>query len=285
MNTRLAYNILMAGAITFVCSCKNTPSKNHGPIVLGDSSTIVTETDPEKLQDLVTELHPNIPSPTATADSLAAVRDTTKIVHADTAVKKPAAAQVVTAPQPETPTNGLKADFAETSVLIGNVTAKIAGNGNLQHANGAVYTLQSGTVNGNVMKVTGNVTKVSQRYQSIVIIKDGNTIIPVESLSNTTAWEAMKGGNNMYRITGLDAASMEYADDGPAAIRNAVIKAAQRHHMSKKKIQDLQNSLRNVKAANQKPLIIALRSVMWKIDGKDAKGHIFSKQIRIDIPM
>jgi len=38
------------------------PSENHGPIVLGDSSTIVTETDPARLKDLVTDLKPVISS-------------------------------------------------------------------------------------------------------------------------------------------------------------------------------------------------------------------------------
>lgn len=89
----------------------------------------------------------------------------------------------------------------------------------------------------------------------------------------------------MYRISGLDATSMEYADDNQAQIHNAIIKAAQRHHMSKKKIQELESSIHNVRAANQKPLYVVLRSVMWKIDGKDAKGKPFSKQVRIDVPM
>ena len=53
-------HIAMLGAIVFFFSCKNMPTQTHGPIVLGDSSVIVTETDPQKLQDLVTDLKPTI---------------------------------------------------------------------------------------------------------------------------------------------------------------------------------------------------------------------------------
>jgi len=283
MNTRSAHSLLITCAVLFLFSCKDTPSKSHGPIILGDSSTIVTEKDPDKLRDLVTDLHPNIPSPTEIKDSLAAVKDTVKqTAHTDTVKKVIATPQ---AAQPETVTGGLSADFGDVTMLLGNVNAKLAGKADLRHANGAVYTLISGNINGSILKITGNVTKVSQRYQSMAVLKNGSVNMPIESLSNTTDWQPLKGGNNMYRISGLDATSMEYADDNQAQIHNAIIKAAQRHHMSKKKIQELESSIHNVRAANQKPLYVVLRSVMWKIDGKDAKGKPFSKQVRIDVPM
>jgi len=51
------------------------------------------------------------------------------------------------------------------------------------------------------------------------------------------------------------------------------------------KVQEWVNSLHNVRSLDQKPLFVVLRSVMWKIDGKDAQGKIFSKQLRVDIPL
>jgi hypothetical protein len=275
---RFINSILTAGAILFLSACKDTPSKSHGPIILGDSSTIVTERDPQKLEDLVTELHPVIPPP----DTVSAPKDTVALAHPDS-VKKLASA--VVAALPDLSGNGLKADFKVTAVLISNVNAKQSGNPNLEHAGGAVYTLISGSINGNTLKVTGNIIKVSQRYQTIVVLKDNGVNLPVESLSTTTGWQPLKGSNNIYPIAGLDAPSLEYADDGPAAIRNAVSKMAKRRRMSRKKTEELLNGLRNVRKANQKPLYVVLRSVMWKIDGKDEKGRAFSKQIRIDVPM
>jgi len=257
------------------------PPKNHGPIKLGDSTTIVTESDPRRLQDLVTDLTPEIPtnSNKDTAQTPAATQpaqDTSK----KTAVATPPP------PPPALPAGpGLKAEFKETSIMIPGVNAKIAGNSNLEKANGAVYTLQETTFNGKAIKTTGNVTKVSQRYQSIVILKTKNGMLPLDNLTETTSWEQLKGGNGNYPITGLDENSLEYSDANGNAIRNAVMKACNKRHMNRKKMQEWLAALGNVKKANQKPLVIVLRSVMWKIDGKDPQGKIFSKQIRVDVPM
>ncbi len=60
MNRWCLYIVLLAATVCLF-SCKNGPAQNHGPIVLGDSSTIVTERDQQRLQDLVTDLQPTIP--------------------------------------------------------------------------------------------------------------------------------------------------------------------------------------------------------------------------------
>ena len=131
----------------------------------------------------------------------------------------------------------------------------------------------------------GTVTKVSQRYQSVVVVKNELGTLPLETLSTTTSWEVLKGMNNIYRITGLDEKSLDYPDANRGTIQSAVKKAAQRRRMSRKKVEEWVSSVHNVRSTNQKPLTVMLRSVMWKIDGKDANGRIFSKQIRIDVPM
>lgn len=281
MNKRFTH-IALLGGLALLFSCKNMPSENRGPIVLGDSSTIVTENDPARLQDLVTDLNPVIPS-SEPKDTPVAAQNTTEPKPADTAKKVTAAAL----PKVQAPLtgNGLKADFNTMSLLIPNVVAKQSGNPNLEHANGAVYTFVSGNINGNLIKVTANVTKVSQRYQTIVVLKNELGVLPLDALSMTTHWEALKGINSIYRITGLDERSLEFTDADRGDIRDAVTRAVRRHHMSRKKQQEWERSVRNARTANQRPLYVVLRSVMWKIDGKDANGKPFSKQVRIDMPL
>jgi hypothetical protein len=118
-----------------------------------------------------------------------------------------------------------------------------------------------------------------------VILKSNMGELPLEALSVTTGWKQVKGGSNSFPVTGLDARNLEYYDADASDIRNAVQRVAKRRRMNHKKAQALLNSVRNVRSANQKPLTVALRSVMWKIDGKDAQGRTYSKQIRIDIPL
>jgi len=279
MKARFRLLSLPAGAIFFFLSCKDMPAQNHGPIRLGDSSTIVTENDPQKLQDLVTDLQPVIPpsvddkdttAPPKQADTIAA-KDT-KSVAAATEKKQPNGA-------------GLSADFDDVSLFVQNLNAKQVGNKSLTHANGAVYIYTGGDVNGNMLKVTGNVTKVLQRYQVAVVLKNSMGTLPLETLSNTTDWAPMVGSNNTYRISGLDAKSLENPDANASEIRKAVAKAAQRRHYSRKKVEEWVSSVRNTRSVRQKPLYITLRSVMWKIDGKDSKGKAFSKQVRLDMPL
>ena len=118
-----------------------------------------------------------------------------------------------------------------------------------------------------------------------MVLKNELGMLPLETLTSTTSWTPLKGMNNIYQISGLDEKSLEYPDVNRNEIRNAISKATRRRHMSRRKMQEWESSVRNVRAANQKPLFVVLRSVMWKIDGKDADGKIFSKQIRIDIPL
>lgn len=279
MNNRVSSIGFLAIALLFFSSCKNGPSgKSHGPIVLGDSSMIVTEKDPKKLQDLVIDLNPVIkPSaeePEKTEQAQPSARDTTE----KTKTAESNQQQSMTGP-------GVKADFTEVSVMIPNVEAKISGTGDLHKKNDAVYTLTDGTLNGNTLKVSGNVTKVSQRYQVVVLLKSSAGIMPLESLTNTTSWETVNGSNGQYHITGLDSRSLETPDVDAGDIREAVKKAALRRHMSRKKMQELESTVHHTRSVRQKPLSLVLRSVMWKIDGKDASGKNFSKQIRIDIPI
>ncbi len=271
-------HLLLFGCI-FIFSCKDVPTKNHGPIKLGDPSTIVTESDPQKLQDLVTDLTPvipsNIPPDTAKEEPKA---DTPQKAAVATA-PPPAAAPIPSGP-------GLKAEFKEVTIMLPGLDAKQAGKPNLMNANGAVYTWTSGNINGNVMRTTGNVTKVSQRYQSVVLLKGKNGNLPLEDLSVTTPWQQVNGGNGAYPVRGLGENDLKFEDADASDIRNAVTKAGRQRHLSKKKIDEWMTVLgKNVRTANQKPLVVTLRSVMWKIDGKDEKGKIYSKQIRIDVPM
>ncbi len=285
MNLRLSSGVFCLSAL-LLASCGSQPQKNHGPIKLGDPSTVVTETDPSKLQDLVVDVHPTLtpiaetPKPKDTAKNTATPAVDTTHKTAQTATPPPPApAQTV----PNGP--GLKAEFKETTFFIGGLNAKISGNGNLMNANGAVYTLNSGNIPGNSVHVTGNVTKVSQRYQSIVMLKGKNGNLRLDDLTETTNWKQVNGSNGAYTITGMGDNELNVIDADGSDLKKAVQKACRSRHLSGKKMQEWMNLLGNAKAPNQKPCFITLRSAMWKVDGKDASGKIFSKQIRIDIPL
>jgi len=284
-------NILLVVTGTFIlASCSDSSPQGTGAIVLGDSSAIVTEQDPQQLKDLVTDLQPVIPpaenkdeDPQQSAANKPDSSHKPLPAQATTTVAPPAAPATPAATVPSGP--GLKAEFKDVTIIIPGLNVKQGGNPNLERANGAVYTLNDGSVSGATMRIIGTVTKVSQRYQSVVVLKTEEGTYPLDALSLTTKWEPINGTNNTYRISGVDGKNMKYYDADSRDIKSAVQRMAQRRKLSRQKTQDILSDIQKVRAANQKPLYIELRAIMWKIDGKDASGRLFSKQIRIDIPM
>ena len=293
MVIRLRNIFLVVTSVLCLSSCDDNKPMGSGAIVLGDSSNIVTESDPQQLKDLVTDLQPVIPPAENKDEDPNAAENKPDSSHKPlpAPVASVSPAPTLAKPQPATTakaiTNGpgLKAEFKDVTIIIPGLTVKQAGNPNLDKANGAVYTLNDGNINGATIRIIGTVTKVSQRYQSVVVLKTDVGTFPLDALSLTTKWETVTGTNNIYRIAGLDAKSMKAFDAEARDIKSAVLRMTQRRRMSRKTAQEIQNNTRNLRDVNQKPLYVELRSVMWKIDGKDANGRPFSKQIRIDVPM
>jgi hypothetical protein len=270
------YKIVSVIAVTgLLASCEERGSGN-GPIVMGDSVTIVTETDSNYLQDMVMDYQP-----AATPEQEAPKEETKPVDTPATTsqVAEPAKPQeqLKEEAKPVAKGNGLTIDLKELDLFIPNVAAK---------GSNGVYQLTKGELDGKQLKVTdGTVQKVSQRYQTVVVAENNLGTLVLDKLSTTTGWQAVKGTGNTYTISGLDDRRLAAPKATNASIRDAVTRAARSKRLSKAQTQKWLNSTKSIRAANQKPLSVELRSVMWKIDGKDAKGKPFSKQVRVDLPL
>ncbi len=175
--------------------------------------------------------------------------------------------------------------FKEVSLTIPGVAVKAYRPQDAARTNGVSYQLVSGVLNNNRIIInSGTVLKISQRYQSQLVVAGEDADLVLDNLSTTTDWEPLTGSKNTYTIKGLEVTKLQAPAFTGNTLRAAITRAARRHRMSRKREEEYQASVRNVRRANQKTLTVALRSVMWKIDGKDAKGKIFSKQVRVDLP-
>lgn|GEM_PF-426045 len=279
-------------AMLLLASCTgNGGNGNRAPIVLGDTSTIVTEEDSRYTKDMVADLHPNIPTKThKDEDEQAAPVDTatTPTTTTNTTSTTP---PVATAPAkipaiaPPSTTNGLTIPFKEVSLTIPGIAVKSYRPQDAARANGVSYQLVSGVLNNNRIIVnSGTVLKVSQRYQSQLAVTGEDGTLILDNLNTTTDWEPLAGGKNTYTIKGLEGTKLQAPSFTNSTLRAAITRAARRHRISRKREEEYQASVRNVRRANQKNLTVSLRSVMWKIDGKDAAGRTFSKQVRVDLP-
>ncbi len=270
------YLLPLLSLVILLYSCEDMGKKqHHGSIVLDDSSNIVTETNTKNLQDMVTDLHPDIPVSSAAADTAKPVE---KKPVGDTQ-QHTVVGNTAQAVLPE----GLNVAFKEILFSIPGINTKTYRKQNLEKANGATYELMSGSLNGKQIRIgNGTVSKVAERYQTIVVLKNDLGTLPLESLSNVTDWEELKGKNNIYAIMGLSE-KLESADITSASLQKAIKIAGRKHHFSRRTEQEWIRSLRNTRN-NRHNITVALRSVIWKVDGKDAAGKNFSKQVRVDLP-
>lgn len=287
MYTRILRLTAIAGTIALLQSCAAGNAAKSDPILLGDSATIVTETDPQYLQDFV----PVPEQPAKPAEAPAEVPRTDTVAVAVTAPPEPTPEEKKEKPEEEETAveapkgSGLAVVFKQMSVFVPDIKTRTYKKQDTRNASSVTYELTSGTLNGKQIKISGGtVQRITQRCQAIAVAKNDLGTLPLESLTATSGWEALKGSKNTYTIAGLTAAQLPAPRVTASAIRAAVTKAARAMRINKATEQKWQNALKSVRSAKQKPLRVALRSVTWKIEGKDAAGKAYTKQVRIDIP-
>lgn len=280
MKTALPIYIFVLLAMS-ACNDSDNPTGQAPPIKMGDPATIVTETDTQYLADIVPDLNLNTGRPVTIASTKpdstppAAVPDTTQ---APTPASETVAAQ---------PTGkGLKVPFPQVEFFIPNIETKTYKEPNLETDYGASYELTEGTLRDNKIYIKGaQIEDVYMRYQTIIVARNNLGTLPLESLRKLTDWKKQKGSNGVYEIEGLEPNKLEGLKVSNKAIRNAVSRDARGRNWSRSGVQQWLNAVRNTRNSTQKPLHTELRSVMWKVNGKDANGRPFTRQLRIDVPI
>jgi len=271
MLTRFSYILTAACILLWSASCNEGGNKkSRGPIVLGDPASIVTETDSQYLQDLVLDYTPT-PQPQLPEAPAAATPDTTA------PQPQPEKEQEPTAKAEPVKEKGLEIDLGGVTLLITNISAS---------GSGTSYMLKGGTINGQKLIVKeGTIDKIEQRYQAVVVVENNMGTLVLDDVRTLADWKPIKGSGNSYNITGLEERKLEAPKITRTSISRAVTKETRQRRMSKSLQQKWLSSVKNVRRANQSPLDVKLRSVMWKIDGKTAAGKPFNKQVRIDLPL
>lgn len=267
---------LAALSLFSLASCGD--SKKSGgptkPIVMGDSSTIVTEADPALLEDIVPPM--NIPEGSGETPAAAPVRDTTTTAAAPPEqpaqpVQQPAGA-------------GYTVDFGEIKVTLlgGNIRND---NRSFNGAGSASLVADKGSYAGTGLQVAGGtVSKVQQRAQMAVMASRGGEVLLLSELgTGSTAWQQLKQQGGTWVMAPVAGVSFRNANNN--SIRNAVQRAAQRKRLSRSAQQEWLNAVKSTGSVGQAPVEAVLRSITWRIDGKDSRGKAFSKEVRVDVPM
>ena len=272
MNTRASAAIL--GAALFLTSCDNLARRqSRGPIALGDASTIVTETDSQYLQDMVPDPAFDAPATAAAApDSMPVAVSAPPL---DTASNTTSNVQRPTSNEP-----GLTADFGDVQVILPGVSAREASR-SVKGSKAAAYTLSGTGFGGKTIAVRGGTVKrIQQRTgYSAVVDMAGKPALLSDLGTQYTGWQTLQGKGGDYALASAAAPSFNAS---ASTIKTAVQKAARRQRLDRKAEQKLLQSVRGMTSA---PLSLVPRAFTWKIDGTDAGGKAFSKEVRIDVPL
>ena len=273
--------VLYAFIFLGLASCKNVRQENHGGIVLGDSTTIITETNPESLADFVPDIH-NKPPQEDTIALPSSPENDTQDAEKDTLKSAPQSAPAASSHNGK----GLDIEFAEVTVSLPGIDVKSFRNQDVKTLNGVSYQLVSGSLQGNQLVVKGaTIWKVSQRYISTYVVSKDGKDLPLENMDQITAWKVLKGKNDNYPITGIAPSELEAKKTNAGAIRTALSRTVRAEKMKRTEIREWEALVKKLKKPDQKPVSVMLQSIMWRIEGKDKKGKAFSKEVRIDLPI
>lgn len=270
----MKYRLLIVNALVLVIvsSCgENSSNRNKGPIKLGDSATIITETDSQYLRDDVIDLEPHSQTEPVPEQK----------------PEKPAKDTSSSAIQTVTPrTDGYRVDFGEAEMVLSGLDAKDARRQNAERDNGLTYAIKSGKLESGKVVFYGvkNVT-VKQRYQSKLVLKSGLGSVDLRDLGlYTSGWStlpaAAASGTHSFSLSGLN--QVTYASVNNNKIKNAADRELRKRRAGSKTIQGWMKEIRGIRNANDKPCDVILDNVQWQVSGTDAKGRPFQKNIRID---
>lgn len=268
---------ITAMAILLLSSCQDVATTNFSPIVLGDSSLIVTETNPAFLKNEVEDIDPK----TTRVDNSAAP------IVKDTLTQKIVVDKVNAASRDSTAETANKNDFVinienGTSIVFSNIKTKSYRNQQPDKSNSLTYQITNGSLEKlTITVINGKLTGAKQKYTSSVFANFNDAKFEVDALGTyNTGYQVVKVNGNSFNVANLQQPAFKKIS------KSAIINGLEKTIKAKKYSKSLTNSLlkdaRKVQTVNQAPLSVKLSYAVWQITGVDSKGKTFTKEIRLD---
>lgn len=276
--------IFSVAAFTAVCfavaSCSNNNShQTHaGAIVLGDSSTIVTEKDSNYLKDQVADLEPQATTNTKT-DSTPTQSATPPASPAIPAAADTKTSQSLAAAQPD----GFLIDFGQGfQAEFSGIKTKSFQRQDPTKGAGVSYSVTSGDITQSNLSVSGlKNMQVRQRYQTSLYLVSGREKLHLQTLgSYLSGWNTLKGYQNTFALNKLQ--HLTFKAVSHATLENALRREARARRFSRQKLDFWLKAIRRTRSANDAPCRIELDNAQWQISGQLSNGRNIHKSIRMD---
>ncbi len=263
-------------ASLFVAAC-GSGTQNKGParpIVMGDPATIVTETDSQYLRDALPDFAPVAATPAA-PKSAAAPKDTATVA----AIATPPAAAALPAG------SGLTIDFGDLNVMIPglqvrNATKSVKGQTSVAYASekAEVTALKNLIVSG-----AFKVESVQQKSDyGLLWTAEGKSLPLSKTGIESAGWQTLTGRGGDYKLAAFTAPAFKAT---AATLRAAATDAVKRARLPRGETTTLNSAAGKIRSVDGSTIKPVLRTVIWQIKGKDARGRGVTKEIRIDLPV
>jgi len=253
-------------AVLTLTACRDTVRKHaFAPIKLGDSATIVTETDPQYLESIFEDF---IVKPTASEE---------KSKTTEPEKPKDTIAESVQKHEP-----GLEVKFEDLTVLVEGIEVRQSYD---KIRKSAAFTLTKGKLSqGKIKILKGNINKVFERYHTEIVVKFDKKEYNLDKIpGHSTDWKLLKGKADIT-ISDFSETKLEHTKVSASTIRSAVRSAGRAAKFNRKNQSELERSVRRVKAPTNDPCAVVLKWVVWQFEGKDAQGNTIRRELRIDMP-
>lgn len=264
---KVSYSYIAVLMLLTGVSCGDSRTgQGKGPIVLGDSASIVTESDTQYLRDEVLDIEPK-----RLAEQAAA----------------PPAKAAPEAPKPPVKEEGATIDLGTVKIVLPGIQLRERKGQNAERESSLSYTLTSGKPENTKLLVygAGKVT-IRQRYQSRLMLKSSLGSVDLRDLGlYTSGWDNLKVTDNnkaqQATLSSLD--RLGFARVTNSKIKNAADRELRKRRTNSRTIRNWMKEIQRTRSATDKPCEIILDNVQWQISGTDDKGKDFRKSIRVDL--
>jgi hypothetical protein len=257
--------------LIFSCSDKREPNKK--PIVLGDPSSIVMESDSQYLKNYTEDISPiknnkkgnQIHKMMVQVDSLN---------NAKKLNETPKTSQV----------DGFKIEFAECSVVLGGILCHALNNTqNERNENSVSYLRDAGSFLDNTLQVDGlTEMRMEQRLAVKLAIEAKGEQFILEDLGKfQTPWYPLAGKDKVFISVGSN--SLQFKEVTQQSIKNALDRELRKKKKDRKEIQVWMDRIKNTNSPADVPCKLIAVSSQWRIWGKK-DGKQVRKLIQLDMP-
>lgn len=251
-------------------------SKGGGAIVLGDSSTIVTETDSQYLKDDIPDYQPD---PVETPPAKEEV-----VTKTEAPAEKP---QEAPQPKATATASGYSINFGAIKIVFEGISANDAARQNAEKQEGLSYVVKSGKLANSRIYVYGaRDVAIKQRYQSRLTLNSRSGTVDLRNLGlYTSGWknnnDSKNGAAFVFSLNDLNKPSFSNVNN--AKIKNALDRELRKRRTNSKTIQNWMKEISKTRDAGDEPCDIVLDNLQLQISGTGIDGKTFRKNIRMSV--